>query len=65
MEQTSSIITNATGIFDQVTAQVNFETIVGVIGVGIGAALTLYLSWWGVRKLIRMVKGGFNGKFKI
>ena len=65
MEQTSSIVTNATGIFEQVTSQVNFETIVGVIGVGIGATLTLYLSWWGVRKLIRMVKGGFNGKFKI
>ncbi len=61
----TAIITNATGIFEQVTSVVNFSTIAGVIGIGVGAALTLYLSWWGVRKLIRIIKAAFNGKFKV
>ncbi len=43
-----------------VTAEVNFGTILSVIGVGIGAALALMLGWWGLRKLVKMVIGAFK-----
>ena len=50
----------ATEMLGLVTAEINFGTILSVIGVGIGAALALMLGWWGLRKLVRMVIGAFQ-----
>lgn len=50
----------ATQMLGLVTAEINFGTILSVIGVGIGSALALMLGWWGLRKLLRMVLGAFR-----
>lgn len=55
----------ATSIFDTLTQHINVGTIVGVIGIALGAGLGLYFAWWGIRKVVRMVKGGLNGKISV
>lgn len=54
----------ATTIYDSVHAVINFNNILAILGVGIGGMSTLYLLWWGVRKVIKMLKSGLNGKLK-
>lgn len=55
----------AQSIFDTVYGQINVGTIVAVICIALTAGLTLYFAWWGIRKVIRMVKGGLNGKINV
>ena len=50
----------ATQVFDAIHAQLNFTTILSVISVALGAALTIYLGWWAIRKVSRMVFGAFE-----
>jgi len=52
----------ATSIFSTITEQINVGTIVGVIGIALGAGLALYFAWWGIRKVSAMVRKGLNGK---
>ena len=52
----------ATTIFSTITEQINVGTIVGVIGIALGAGLGLYFAWWGIRKVSVMVRKGLNGK---
>lgn len=49
----------ATQVFGMLTEQLNFSTILSVIGVALGAALGIYLSWWAVRKVSKMVMDAF------
>lgn len=49
-------------IFETVSGQINVGTIVGVIGIALGAGLALYFAWWGIRKVSAMVRRGLNGK---
>lgn len=55
----------ATSIFSTLTEHINVGTIVGVIGIALGAGMALYFAWWGIRKVVRMVKGGLNGKISV
>ena len=55
----------ATEIFNAVSQTINVATIVEVIGIALVACLGLFFAWWGIRKVIRMVKGGLNGKIKV
>lgn len=52
----------ATTIFATITEHINVGTIVGVIGIALGAGLGLYFAWWGIRKVSSMVRRGLNGK---
>lgn len=54
----------ATTVYDSVHQVINFNNILAIIGVGIGGMATLYLLWWGIRKVIKMLKSGLNGKLK-
>lgn len=54
----------ATTIYESVHNVVNFNNILAILGVGIGGMATLYLLWWGIRKVIKMLKSGLNGKLK-
>lgn len=54
----------ATQVYNAVHEVVNFNNILSIIGVGIGGMATLYLLWWGIRKVIKMLKSGLNGKLK-
>lgn len=52
----------ATSIFSTISESINVGTIVGVIGIALGAGLGLYFAWWGIRKVSAMVRKGLNGK---
>lgn len=52
----------ASTIFATITESINVGTIVGVIGIALGAGLGLYFAWWGIRKVSAMVRKGLNGK---
>lgn len=55
----------ASTIYDSVHAVINFNNILAIIGVAITGAATIYLLWWAIRKIIKMVKGALNGKLKV
>ena len=55
----------ATSIFQTVFNQINVGSIVGIIAIALGAGVGLFFAWWAIRKVIRVVKGGLNGKLKI
>ena len=50
----------ATQVFETIHAQLNFTTILSVIAVALSAALSIYLGWWAIRKVSRMVFGAFE-----
>lgn len=56
----------ATEVFVMLNEQINFSTILSVIGVALGAAVGIFLAWWAVRKVSGMVFNAFRkGKVKI
>ena len=59
-------ITNAlTGVSTELTKQINPATVASVIGLVIGGGVSLYLTWFGVRKLISVAKNALKGKLKV
>lgn len=48
------------GVLTPITEQLNAANIVSVLGVGLGAAAGLFLLWFGIRKLIRLVSKSFT-----
>ena len=55
----------AQSIFNTVSSSINVSSVVGIIAIALGAGIGLYLAWWAIRKVIRMVKAGLNGKLKV
>ncbi len=45
----------AKGLFATVTGTLNFANIAKVLSIGIGAVIGIWLAWWGIRKLVRML----------
>lgn len=45
----------AKGLFANVTSVLNFANISKVLAIGIGAVIGIWLAWWGIRKLVRML----------
>ena len=54
----------ATTVFSAVHNVINFNNILAIIGVALGAEATLFMLWWGIRKVIRLVNNGLHGKLK-
>lgn len=42
-------------LFNQVAGVLNFANIAKVLGIGIAAVIGIWLAWWGLRKLVRML----------
>ena len=56
----------ATQVFNTLITQLNFETVLAVIGVGLGAAVGIFLGWWAIRKVSGMTFKAFRkGKVSI
>lgn len=56
----------ATQIFEMFSAQLNFTTILAVLGVVIAASLAMVLGWWAIRKVAGSLMAAFKkGKMKI
>ena len=48
-------VSAASTLFGGVYDVLNFTNIAKVLGIGIGACVGIWLAWWGIRKLIRML----------
>jgi len=48
-------IAAAKDLFAQVTTIVNFTNVAKVLAIGLGSVLGIWLAWWGLRKLVRMI----------
>ena len=45
----------AQSLFNKVAGVLNFANIAKVLGIGIAAVIGIWLAWWGLRKLVRML----------
>lgn len=48
-------VSAASTLFNKVAGTLNFASVAKVLSIGIGAAIGIYLAWWGLRKLVRML----------
>lgn len=56
----------ATEVFNTMHSVLNFTTILEVIAVALAAALAIFLGWWAIRKVARMVLNAFSrGKVSV
>lgn len=51
----------ASQVFGFMRQQLNFTTILSVLGVVIGAALAMVLGWWAIRKIAKALMSAFKG----
>lgn len=42
-----------------------FSNVVKVLGIVIGGCALMFLLWWGLRKIVKMVKNGLKGKLSV
>lgn len=56
----AAAIAGARNIFGQATSTLSIANIVAIIGICIGAAVGLYLLWWGLRKVLKVIKAAFS-----
>lgn len=61
----SSITTGVKSVFSTVSGTFSFTNIISMIGIAIGAAALLVLGWFGLRKVISMIKGALRGKLRV
>lgn len=53
-------------VFDSMHEVLNFQTILSIVAVALGAALAIFLGWWAIRKVSRMVMNAFSkGKVSV
>lgn len=53
-------------LMGKLTAVLNITNIVQILGAGLTAVVTLYLAWWGARKLTSMLQRAFaKGKISL
>lgn len=50
----------ASQIFGTLSNSINLTTILAVLGVALGAAIGIFLGWWGIRKVSRLVLDAFE-----
>lgn len=61
----SSVVSGVKTVFDSVSGIFSFVNIVSMIGIAIAAAALLVLGWFGLRKVISMIKSALRGKLKV
>lgn len=61
----SSITTGVKSVFSTVSGTFSFTNIIAMIGIAIGAAALLVLGWFGLRKVLSMIKGALRGKLRV
>lgn len=61
----SSVVSGVKTVFDSVSGTFSFANIVSMIGIAIVAAALLVLGWFGLRKVISMIKFALRGKLKV
>lgn len=59
------MVNAAKDLFGNVTDVINMTTIAKVLGIGISACVLLFLGWWGIRKLIGVIRKALNGRLSV
>lgn len=59
-EGDAEAVSAAKNLLSTATGTLNIGNIVAIIGAGIGAAIGLFLAWWGARKLVHMLVNSFK-----
>ena len=62
---TNEVTEALTGISTTHTSSINPGTIAAVIGMVLAAGIALFLTWFGAKKLISVVKNALKGRLKI
>ena len=53
-------------VFNTMHGTFNFTNILSIIGVALGAALAIFIGWWAIRKVSKMVMNAFSkGKVSV
>lgn len=55
----------ASDLFGNVTDVISMTNIAKVLGIGLSAGVLLFLGWWGVRKLIGVIRKALNGRLSV
>ena len=62
---TNEITTALEGVGTTLTTAINPGTIASIIGIVLGSGILLFLTWFGIRKLVSVAKNGLRGRLKI
>ena len=62
---TNEISTALEGVGTTLTTSINPGTIASIIGIVLGSGILLFLTWFGIRKLVSVAKNGLRGRLKI
>ena len=62
---TNEVTTALTGVSETLTTSINPGTIATVIGLVLGACVALYLTWFGLRKLIGAITRALKGRLSV
>lgn len=61
----NSITEALTGVSTTLTSSINPGTVASVIGLVLAGGVALYLTWFGIRKLVSVVTNALKGRLKI
>ena len=61
----NSITEALTGVSTSLTTSINPGTVAAVIGLVLAGGIALYLTWFGIRKLVSVVTNALKGRLKI
>lgn len=61
----SSVVSGVQTVFNSVSGTFSFANIVSMIGIAIAASALLVFGWFGLRKVISMIKSALRGKLRV
>lgn len=61
----NSITTALQSVGSTLTSNISPSTVVAVIGIVLGSCVALYLTWFGIRKLISSVTKALKGRLSV
>ena len=61
----NTITTALTTVGETLTSSISPAGIVSIIGIVLGSCVALYLTWFGIRKLMSAIKGALKGRLSV
>lgn len=62
----SEAVSAASSMLGTVTDTLSIGNIVSMLGIAVGASVGLFLAWFGIRKVVSLVRKGFsNGRLGV
>lgn len=53
-------------VINAITSGLSFSSLIGIIAGALGVSLVFVLSWWGLRRAVKIVRSAvFKGKLRI